>query len=141
MSWKKNRYEWIHVTGYWFLDNADASSAKDWVPPSDLVGFLDRAKSDGKKVVYIGFGSIVVSDPEEMTRIVVEAVEQSDVYAVVSKGWSDRLVTNDSSKEVKEAHDAQEAKEANIMSISKIYKINVCCVLISVPLSWLVVVD
>lgn len=37
-----------------------------------------------------GFGSIVVSDPEEMTRCVVEAVVQSDVYAILSKGWSDR---------------------------------------------------
>ena len=37
-----------------------------------------------------GFGSIVVSDPEEMTRCVVEAVEESGVCAILSKGWSDR---------------------------------------------------
>jgi len=37
-----------------------------------------------------GFGSIVVSDPEEMTRCVVDAVVNSGCYAILSKGWSDR---------------------------------------------------
>ncbi|KAF8898479.1 glycosyltransferase family 1 protein [Infundibulicybe gibba] len=82
--------EWIRVTGYWFLEDADVS-AKKWTPPTDLVEFIDRAHSLGKKVVYIGFGSIVVSDPQTMTRCVIEAVIQSGVYAILSKGWSDRL--------------------------------------------------
>jgi len=76
--------------GYWFLDDADVS-AKKWTPPETLVQFLDKAHSEGKKVVYIGFGSIVVSDPKAMTRCVIDAVVQSDVYAILSKGWSDRL--------------------------------------------------
>ena len=42
--------------------------------------------------MYVGFGSIVVSDPRGMTRTVVEAIVQSGVYAILSKGWSDRLV-------------------------------------------------
>lgn len=37
-----------------------------------------------------GFGSIVVSDPQEMTKCVVDAVIESGVYAILSKGWSDR---------------------------------------------------
>ena len=37
-----------------------------------------------------GFGSIVVSDPEEMTRCVVEAVIESGVHCILVKGWSDR---------------------------------------------------
>ncbi|PPR00259.1 hypothetical protein CVT24_005007 [Panaeolus cyanescens] len=82
--------EWIRVTGYWFLDDADVS-AKKWTPPPSLVEFIDKAHSKGHKVVYIGFGSIVVSDPKSMTRIVVEAVLRSGVYAILSKGWSDRL--------------------------------------------------
>ncbi|WVQ62325.1 uncharacterized protein L199_000464 [Kwoniella botswanensis] len=84
--------EWIHVTGYWFLENADESKAneKKWTPPEGLVDFIDGAHKNGKKVVYIGFGSIVVSDPEEMTRCVVEAVVDSGVCAILSKGWSDR---------------------------------------------------
>jgi hypothetical protein len=40
--------------------------------------------------VISGFGSIVVSDPEEMTRCVVDAVVNSGCYAILSKGWSDR---------------------------------------------------
>ena len=72
--------------GYWFLDDADVSASK-WNPPPDLEQFIDNAHLHGKKVVYIGFGSIVVSDPEAMTRAVVEAIVQSGVYAILSKGW------------------------------------------------------
>jgi len=83
--------EWIHVTGYWFLENADESAkAKKWSPPEGLLEFIDGAHKNGKKVVYIGFGSIVVSDPAEMTRCVVDAVVESGVCAILSKGWSDR---------------------------------------------------
>ncbi|KAJ4489644.1 glycosyltransferase family 1 protein [Lentinula edodes] len=82
--------EWIRITGYWFLDDADVSSKK-WTPPETLSKFIDTAHSAGKKVVYIGFGSIVVSDPVAMTKCVVEAVVQSGVCAILSKGWSDRL--------------------------------------------------
>ncbi|KAJ6626839.1 hypothetical protein B0H10DRAFT_1996784 [Mycena sp. CBHHK59/15] len=82
--------EWIRVTGYWFLDDADVS-AKKWSPPADLVEFINSAHAEGKKVVYIGFGSIVVSDPKTMTRCVVDAVLRSGVRAILSKGWSDRL--------------------------------------------------
>ncbi|KAJ7124733.1 glycosyltransferase family 1 protein [Mycena crocata] len=82
--------EWIRVTGYWFLDDADVG-AKKWSAPPDLVAFIDTAHAEGKKVVYIGFGSIVVSDPKTMTRCVIDAVLRSGVRAILSKGWSDRL--------------------------------------------------
>ncbi|KAI0026741.1 hypothetical protein K488DRAFT_20448, partial [Vararia minispora EC-137] len=90
--------EWIRITGaclpfsvrYWFLDDADVS-AKKWTPPPDLVAFIADARRAQKKVVYIGFGSIVVPDPRGMTRTVVEAIAQSGVRAILSKGWSDRL--------------------------------------------------
>jgi sterol 3beta-glucosyltransferase len=89
-------YEWIHITGYWFIDEEDpnklhqeplaqsgtlsdsfidpqphsspvlnskpvpkkSSSSSSWDPPTELVAFLDRAHTQGKKVVYIGFGSV-----------------------------------------------------------------------------------
>ncbi|KAJ3516791.1 hypothetical protein NLJ89_g910 [Agrocybe chaxingu] len=76
--------EWIRVTGYWTLEDADVS-AKKWAPPSSLVQFVDNAHSIGHKVVYIGFGSIVVSDPKAMTHCVVEAVLRSGVHAILSK--------------------------------------------------------
>lgn len=41
--------DWIHVTGYWFLDRPP-----DWRPPSGLVDFLES----GPPPVYVGFGSM-----------------------------------------------------------------------------------
>ncbi|THC91878.1 hypothetical protein EYZ11_008655 [Aspergillus tanneri] len=78
--------DWIRVTGYWFL-----SEGTDWSPPAELTDFIQRARKDGKKIVYIGFGSIVVSDPSALTRTVIESVQKADVRCILSKGWSDRL--------------------------------------------------
>jgi sterol 3beta-glucosyltransferase len=78
--------DWVQVTGYWFLDEAT-----EWTPPADLVAFIEKARADGKKLVYIGFGSIVVSDPAGLTKTVVESVLKADVRCVLAKGWSDRL--------------------------------------------------
>ncbi|KAI0823047.1 hypothetical protein BC628DRAFT_1417911 [Trametes gibbosa] len=85
--------EWIRVTGYWFLDSADVGSKK-WEPPQELLNFMAEARKVKKKIVYIGFGSIVVPDPKAMTRCVIDAIVESGVYAILSKGWSDRLVKN-----------------------------------------------
>ena len=57
--------DWIRVTGYWFLD-----TNQSWSPPDDLVDFIERSRRDGKKLVYVGFGSVTVADPEAMTRTV-----------------------------------------------------------------------
>jgi len=78
--------DWIRVTGYWFLDEGS-----DYKPPKELTDFIGKARADGKKIVYIGFGSIVVSDPAALTRTVVESVLRADVRCILSKGWSDRL--------------------------------------------------
>ncbi|KAJ5103748.1 hypothetical protein N7532_004277 [Penicillium argentinense] len=78
--------DWIRVTGYWFLNESS-----DWEPPSDLVDFISRARSDGKKIVYIGFGSIVVADATALTKAVIESVQKADVRCILSKGWSERL--------------------------------------------------
>ncbi|KAL1384956.1 sterol 3-beta-glucosyltransferase [Phyllosticta capitalensis] len=78
--------DWIRVTGYWFLDESSG-----WVPPKDLTDFIKKAREDGKKLVYIGFGSIVVEDPKAMTKSVIDAVLKADVRCILSKGWSDRL--------------------------------------------------
>ncbi|KAF9934456.1 Sterol 3-beta-glucosyltransferase [Modicella reniformis] len=85
MDW----HSWVHVTGYWFLDNPDP----DWTPPEGLEQFL-QAEPDNKPV-YIGFGSMVVSDPEGMTKTITDAVVKAGVRAIISKGWSDKLSTQD----------------------------------------------
>lgn len=78
--------DWIRVTGYWFLDEGG-----EYEPPKELQDFIDKARADGKKLVYVGFGSIIVNDPAKMTQEVIDAVLRSDVRCILSKGWSDRI--------------------------------------------------
>ncbi|ODQ57368.1 glycosyltransferase family 1 protein, partial [Wickerhamomyces anomalus NRRL Y-366-8] len=78
--------DWIKVTGYWFLNEAITYS-----PPQELLDFINQARIDEKKLVYIGFGSIVVSNPKELTQAVVDAVLDADVRCILNKGWSERL--------------------------------------------------
>ncbi|KAF4550481.1 Sterol 3-beta-glucosyltransferase-like protein 3 [Elsinoe fawcettii] len=68
----------IDVTGFVFLD-----LASNFKPPDELQKFLDA----GGPPVYIGFGSIVVDDPDQFTKLIFEAVKLSGVRALVSKGW------------------------------------------------------
>lgn len=76
--------DWIHCTGYWFLDNPQTG----WTPDPELKAFIEA--QDGRPIVYIGFGSIIVSDPLEITRVIIESVLLSNVRAIVSRGWSSR---------------------------------------------------
>jgi sterol 3beta-glucosyltransferase len=84
------------------------------------VQFIEHAHKLEKKVVYVGFGSIVISDPKAMTRCVVEAVVKSGVHAILSKGWSDRLHVKTA-----DASDPEEPLPEQIYPIS------------SIPHSWL----
>ncbi|PHH92500.1 hypothetical protein CDD83_7137 [Cordyceps sp. RAO-2017] len=78
--------DWIRVTGYWFLDEGG-----EYEPPEDLDRFIKKARADGKKLVYVGFGSIIVNNPAKMTQEVIDAVLKADVRCILSKGWSDRI--------------------------------------------------
>ncbi|KAE8222228.1 hypothetical protein CF319_g4536 [Tilletia indica] len=121
-------YDWIHVTGFWFLDGPENSKTRTWEPPAELVTFIMRAREAKRKVVYIGWGSIVLSNAEETHQIVVEAVRKSGVCAILSKGWSDRL----SNKTQQQSEDQQqrEGEEEEDMS-DRILELN------SVPHDWL----
>ncbi|PMD56672.1 glycosyltransferase family 1 protein [Hyaloscypha bicolor E] len=68
----------IDVCGFFFRN------APDYNPFPELDQFL-RA---GPPPIYIGFGSIVMEDPHQMTRIILDAVRICGVRAIVSKGWS-----------------------------------------------------
>jgi sterol 3beta-glucosyltransferase len=70
--------DFIHVTGYWFLDEVAG-----WEPPKDLMDFL-RA---GPPPVYIGFGSMVNSSPEKTTDLVLQALARFGQRGVLSSGW------------------------------------------------------
>jgi len=78
--------DWIRVTGYWFLDEGSG-----WSPPKELTDFIKKARDDGKKLVYVGFGSIVVQDSAALTNTVIKSVLKAGVRCILSKGWSDRL--------------------------------------------------
>jgi hypothetical protein len=68
----------IDISGFVFLDLASS-----FTPPDELQKFLDS----GPPPVYIGFGSIVVDDPDAFTKLIFEAVKQVGCRALVSKGW------------------------------------------------------
>lgn len=75
--------DWIHVTGYWFLERSP-----DWQPPATLVDFLQS----GPPPVYIGFGSMMSSmmgrTSEEMTLVVLDALARTKQRAIVETGWA-----------------------------------------------------
>jgi sterol 3beta-glucosyltransferase len=70
--------DFIHVTGYWFLDPPSG-----WEPPAELINFLQA----GPAPVYIGFGSMVNSRPGETTALILEALKRSGQRGVISAGW------------------------------------------------------
>ncbi|CAE6348717.1 unnamed protein product [Rhizoctonia solani] len=57
--------------------------ANNYVPPADLVEFL----ASGEPPIYVGFGSIVLKDPQQMTEAVLGGIAQAGVRAIVSPGW------------------------------------------------------
>ena len=68
----------VHLTGYWYPQE------DDWQPPAALTEFLDS----GPAPVFIGFGSMSVGDPQRTTQIILRALEQAGLRAVLHAGWS-----------------------------------------------------
>lgn len=68
----------IDIAGFYFLN-----LASNFTPDPELAAFLEA----GPPPVYIGFGSIVVDDPNGLTKTIFDAVAASGVRALVSKGW------------------------------------------------------
>ncbi|OQV03988.1 hypothetical protein CLAIMM_08944 [Cladophialophora immunda] len=68
----------ITIAGFYFL-----SLASNYQPDPSLAEFL----AAGPPPVYIGFGSIVVDDPNAMTKLIFDAVKKTGQRALVSKGW------------------------------------------------------
>ena len=69
---------YIDISGFYFLN-----LASNYTPDAELAEFLDA----GPPPIYIGFGSIVVDDPNAMTKMIFEAVKMTGQRALVSKGW------------------------------------------------------
>ena len=103
---------WIHPTGYWIPKGPADHGA--YVPPASLQRFLEESRAAQRKLVYIGWGSIIVSDAVATTRTVYAAVRRAGVRAVLSKGWSDRR------REGEQAAAAEEPQSEDVYCVESI---------------------
>ncbi|KAG4286449.1 hypothetical protein FPRO06_07709 [Fusarium proliferatum] len=69
---------YIDVCGFFFRD------PPQYHPPTDLVQFLQN----GPPPVCIGFGSIVLDNPEKVIGVILDPIEATGARAIISKGWS-----------------------------------------------------
>jgi sterol 3beta-glucosyltransferase len=68
----------VHVTGYWFLDQAQG-----WSPGPELTRFMEA----GATPVYVGFGSMGGTHPEARAQIVLAALAKAGQRGVLASGW------------------------------------------------------
>lgn len=69
----------VHVVGTWTLP-----APPDWMPSDALRAFL----AEGEPPVYIGFGSMVVSNPAKMAQTIAEGLRLAGLRGVLHGGWS-----------------------------------------------------
>lgn len=67
----------VTTTGYWFTETPD------WQPSQALSEFLES----GPPPVYIGFGSMVGQDPQQLTETVIAALTKAKVRGILASGW------------------------------------------------------
>jgi sterol 3beta-glucosyltransferase len=68
-----------HFTGFWFDEYA-----QPWVPPAELVRFLDS----GPAPIVLAMGSAVMADADRLSLILARALARMGRTAVVVRGWS-----------------------------------------------------
>ena len=68
----------IDIVGYCFLNEG---SHMKYHAPKELQEFL----ANGKPPVYIGFGSLMVDDAKKLTRIILEAAEETGQRVLLSR--------------------------------------------------------
>ena len=71
----------VEPTGYWFLDEAEG-----WIPPADLVAFLEA----GAPPVYVGFGSVSGPGASGAFALIAEAARVAGRRVVIASGWGGR---------------------------------------------------
>jgi sterol 3beta-glucosyltransferase len=79
------------VSGYWYEKNPD-----EWSPPDELSEFLNTEPEP----IYIGFGSIVGSNPARLTEQVMSAIRTAGERAVVATGWGGMVRAEDHTESV-----------------------------------------
>ena len=68
----------IYITGNFFPD-----TMADWRPSSELKAFLEA----GDPPVYIGFGSMAGRNPEQLAKLILEALAKSGQRGLLLSGW------------------------------------------------------
>ncbi|KAF7514854.1 hypothetical protein G7054_g14948 [Neopestalotiopsis clavispora] len=68
----------IDVCGFFIRDEPK------YTPPTNLDAFL----ASGPAPLYVGFGSIVLDDPERLTNVIFDAARKCGVRLIISRGWS-----------------------------------------------------
>lgn len=81
---------YIDVCGFFFRD------PPNYEPTPELQHFIES----GPPPVYIGFGSIVLEDPERITAAIIEAVRSTGIRAIISKGWANLGANGESHEDV-----------------------------------------
>jgi UDP:flavonoid glycosyltransferase YjiC (YdhE family) len=94
----------IDVCGFFFRESPS------YTPPPAIDEFLKA----GPPPIYIGFGSIVMEKPEEITRHIVEAVQTMGVRAIISRGWSKLGAGNDNHEGILFIDDCPHGKSITI---------------------------
>ncbi|CAG1959358.1 unnamed protein product, partial [Fusarium graminearum] len=74
VDWPEN----IDICGFFFRD------APKYQPEPALEQFL----ASGPPLIYIGFSSMVIDDPDKLTVTILDAVRAIGTRAIVSRGWS-----------------------------------------------------
>ncbi|MFF2074065.1 glycosyltransferase [Kitasatospora sp. NPDC058162] len=69
----------LDVAGYWW-----PAERADWQAPQRLLDFL----AAGPPPVFVGFGSLVVPEPERLTATVLAAARAARVRLLLQSGWS-----------------------------------------------------
>ncbi|NIM95839.1 MAG: glycosyltransferase [Anaerolineales bacterium] len=68
----------VHITGWWYPEDSS------WRPSKELIEFLEA----GPPPVFVGFGSMLASQPEQVSSVVIEAVRKSGQRAILHAGWA-----------------------------------------------------
>ncbi|KAF4497109.1 sterol glucosyltransferase [Fusarium agapanthi] len=68
----------IDICGFFMRDEPQYS------PPDDLARFL----AAGPAPIYVGFGSIVLENPQRITQTILDACRAAGVRVIISRGWS-----------------------------------------------------
>ncbi len=76
------------MAGYCLLQDTS-----QWEPEPALAAFLAAASAEARPTVYIGFGSMTRLDPAALAAIVLPAVSEAGVRAVLQLGWSGSAAT------------------------------------------------